>query len=568
MKFWFFMNFQRVSYEKQAIEALSSDEAWFDLERWYLHEGMLAVTGVITAHDIRYPVRLVYPDQFPQVPAWVEPQEDVRWSTHQYGSGGLLCLELRPDNWEASATGADVLRSAYHLLEIENPLGEGNSKIRAPSADHVTEVQAYDWGANPVLIGADCQKRLKAGESQELKALRWWLMDNVWPIMVHDRHDRLSPRHPPNADFINWRAETLPVYLSLNSAPTEADDRGSLIEAAEFEPHTVELLKKGSAVVIFSGDSKLIAYHLFDENTSYRRKVFVLPEQNDLRSGWSPDAQSKQVAIIGVGSVGSKVAESLLRSGISHFTLIDGDVMLPVNLERHVLDWRDVGFRKVNGLKRRLLNIMPGADIAVVEQNLNWQRSARTHAQQVAWVADCDIIVNATGDEATALFLSAVAAANQRPFVSVEVYEGGIGALIASCLPERDPPFITARAAFLNWCKQQDVIPPKQGIRPYEAFADDGMPFVADDAAVTMAAAHTARIVLDILDGQAAGPEMAWMLIGFRKGWFFKGHGDTIFLDVRKAPDSSNQIEIQDVEAQAFISELVKEYLNASSVGT
>jgi hypothetical protein len=567
MKFWFLMDFQLVAHEKQAVEAIASNEAWFELERWYLHKGMLAVTGVIIAHDIRYPVRLVYPDQFPQVPAWVEPQENVRWSTHQYGSGGLLCLELRPDNWEVSATGADVLRSAYHLLEIENPLGEGSGKIRAPLADHVTEVQAYDWGANPVLIGADCQKRLKAGESQELKALRWWLMDNVYPIMVHDSHDRLSPRHPPNADFINWQTE-IPVYLSLNSAPQEANDRGSLIEATGFEPHTAELLKKGSAVVIFSGNSELIVYHLFDENASCRRKVFVLPEQNDLRSGRSPEAQSKRVAIIGLGSVGSKVAESLLRSGISHFTLIDGDVMLPVNLERHVLDWRDVGFRKVNGLKRRLLNIMPGADITVVEQNLNWQRSAHIHAQQVVWVADCDIIVNATGDEATALFLGAVATANQRPFVSVEVYEGGIGALIASCLPKRDPPFITARAAFLNWCKQQDATPPKPGKRPYEALADDGMPFVADDAAVTMAAAHTARIVLDILDGQAAGTEAAWMLIGFRKGWVFEGHGHTICLNVGKAPDSSNQIETQDVETQAFIFELVKEYLNASLVGT
>src|SRR5262249_51837359 len=158
-----------------------------------------------------------------------------------------------------------------------------------------------------------------------------------------------------------------------------------------------------------------------------------------VRSGRS--GSTKRVAIVGAGSVGSKIAETLVRSGVAAFTLIDGDVMLPGNIERHVLDWRDVGFRKAPGLKRLLLNIAPGADVKVIEQNLNWQRSAERHAWQVDELAACDVIVDATGDAAMALFLGAVAAANERVFVSVEVFEGGIGALVASCVPGRDPPF-------------------------------------------------------------------------------------------------------------------------------
>src|SRR6185312_10593584 len=113
--------------------------------------------------------------------------------------------------------------------------------------------------------------------------------------------------------------------------------------------------------------------------------------------------------IVGAGSVGSKMSEAILRSGVHRLTLVDGDVLLPGNLERHALDWRDIGFRKVHGLKRRLLGIAPGADVNAIDVNLNWQRSAKTHAWQVEAVAEGDVIVDATGDPATALFLAAIA---------------------------------------------------------------------------------------------------------------------------------------------------------------
>jgi hypothetical protein len=237
--------------------------------------------------------------------------------------------------------------------------------------------------------------------------------------------------------------------------------------------------------------------------------------------------------------------------------------MLPANLERHALDWRDVGFRKAHGLKRRLLAIVPGADITVVDQNLNWQRSARTHAWQVETLAACEVIVDATGDPATTLFLGSVAANNRRPFVSVEVFEGGIGALVASCLPMRDPPYAYARAAFLAWCDEGGEPPPMPAPRDYEALASDGTPMVADDAAVTMTAGHTARVILDILDGHPADPESAWLLLGYRKAWRFDGHGHTIRLTVG-APLAVETAQ-EDPDARAFVLALAKEYLNARS---
>lgn len=563
MKIWWLINTLRLGTERRAVETLATEGGWFELDCWCLHRARLAALGTISAHGQRYPVRLVYPDQFPEVPAWVEPQEEARWSTHQYGNG-ILCLELRPDNWMVTATGADVLRSAYNLLIAEDPLGKGGK--RAPSAHSVGEVQAYDWGLNPVLIGIGCHDRIRYGDVRDPRTLRWEVTDDVWPILIHDAEDRLSARRPPIANINSWLVE-LPVFVSPNPAPTGVMDRSDLVEAGGFDPiTTAQLIESTAGVLLFAGGNELIAFHLLPSGDPHPRRIFVLPDEGGIRSGRTDVASERQVAIVGAGSVGSKIAECLVRSGINKLTIVDGDVLLPSNLERHVLDWRDVGFRKVDGLKHRILHIAPGTEIVVVDDNLNWQRSAQTHAWQVASVANCDVIVDATGDPATALFLGAIADANNRAFVAVEVFEGGIGGLVATCLPERDPPFAAARASFLSWCDEQGVEPPKGGPRRYEALAEDGLPIVADDAAVTMTAGHATRVVLDILDGEPAPINSAWLLLGYAKGWLFDGHGHTVRLCVgeRSAVGTTGD----DPHARAFAMELLREWKDEDPTGT
>ena len=566
MKFWWFADSARLGQEKRAVEAIATGEPWFKLERWCFHEGKLCALGTITVEGQPYPVRLLYPDQFPEVPAWVEPQEDVRWSTHQYGSGGTLCLELRSDNWVSTATGADVLRSAYNLLVAEQAAGKDLKGNPVPSAHHVGQLQAYDWGMHPVLIGAGCLERIKAGTAQELKALRWMVMDDIWPIMIHDTVDRASPRRPPSADLDTWRFE-VPVIVNAGPAPAQiADNRDDFLASLGLNAASIQqIIKLGTVICLFTGDPDLTAFHLINEGTPHRRRIFVLPDQAEARSGRTADAGARRAAVIGAGSVGSKIAEIIVRSGISRLTLVDGDVMLPGNTERHALDWRDVGFRKVHGLKRRLLQISPGADITVIDQNLNWQRSARVHASQTESIAECDLIIDATGDAATSLFLGAVAAANKRPFISVELYEGGIGALIASCLPGRDPPFAQARAAYFAWCDEKNMRQSRPAARPYDALDDDGTLIVADDAAATMTASHAARVALDILDGRPAGPEAAWMLMGFRKAWVFEGHGHAWLLSVGSPAAPASPTE--DAEAETFVLALVKEHVGADASG-
>jgi len=545
VKLWWLADNRRLAAELAAVDG-TIKEGWFRLSRWYLREGRLAAEGVITAHGAEYPVRLLYPDQFPSVPAWAEPQDpEVRWSEHQYGKGGALCLELRPDNWHPSASGGDVLRSAYNLLRTENPHGIGAHEP-VTSAHHVGAIQAYDLGANPVLIGQGCLQRILDSTATDLRAIRWSSADDVWPILVYDAVDATSDGRPPAPDFWARRQDLNVCLAQVALRESEPSSRRELGEWLGLNLDTEN--ESDSLLALAVSNSDVIPYHSTDADSVFRRKLVVVADEAGARSG-HVGIGTKHLVVVGLGSVGSKIAESLLRSGAINLVLIDGDVMLPGNLERHTLDWRDVGFRKVNGVRRRLLNIRPGADIFTVAENLDWQRSASRHAALLDVLASSDLIVDVTGEVPTSLFLGAIAAENKKPFISVEVFEGGLGCVIARSVPGRDGTYAEGRAGLLSFCEQQAMEPPTSGTRPYEAFTQEGAIVVADDAAVSVAAGHAARVAIDVLEDAVDESSPAWLLLGLRRGWLFNGHGHTIGLHVPIAPlASSTQGNLPDSE--------------------
>jgi len=72
----------------------------------------------------------------------------------------------------------------------------------------------------------------------------------------------------------------------------------------------------------------------------------------------------KRVIIFGVGGVGSWCAESLIRSGVHHLTMVDSDNVSITNVNRQLMaTTKTVGQIKVEVLKNRLLEINPDAKI-------------------------------------------------------------------------------------------------------------------------------------------------------------------------------------------------------------
>lgn len=80
----------------------------------------------------------------------------------------------------------------------------------------------------------------------------------------------------------------------------------------------------------------------------------------------------KKVVIFGVGGVGSWCAESLVRSGIHFLTIVDSDRICITNVNRQLhATMKTIGDVKTDALKRRLLEINPGAEITAVQKIYN-----------------------------------------------------------------------------------------------------------------------------------------------------------------------------------------------------
>ena len=77
--------------------------------------------------------------------------------------------------------------------------------------------------------------------------------------------------------------------------------------------------------------------------------------------------QRARILLVGVGGVGSWCAEALVRSGIGHLTIVDGDTVAVSNINRQLpAATSTVGQVKVDVLARRLLDINPDLDLHAV----------------------------------------------------------------------------------------------------------------------------------------------------------------------------------------------------------
>jgi integrative and conjugative element protein (TIGR02256 family) len=86
----------------------------------------------------------------------------------------------------------------------------------------------------------------------------------------------------------------------------------------------------------------------------------------------SGDAQAdeRRIIMIGAGSAGSAISETLVRQGLFKWTIVDDDTMLPHNVARHTLNNQFVGRSKAIGLANRLLGVREDVDVRAVVDNV------------------------------------------------------------------------------------------------------------------------------------------------------------------------------------------------------
>lgn len=96
-----------------------------------------------------------------------------------------------------------------------------------------------------------------------------------------------------------------------------------------------------------------------------------------------------RVIIFGVGGVGSWCAETLVRSGIHHLTMVDSDEVVASNINRQLMaNTATIGQPKVEVLRQRLQTINPDAQIHVVCGRYNAGTAANFRLDEYDYVID------------------------------------------------------------------------------------------------------------------------------------------------------------------------------------
>ena len=162
-----------------------------------------------------------------------------------------------------------------------------------------------------------------------------------------------------------------------------------------------------------------------------------------LRSG--PDApalRALRVVQFGAGALGGYVATTLAESGLGFLEIVDGDVLLPGNVVRHVAGHAQVGSAKVDAVKAVIKDHAPWTEVVV------FRESPLTPGVIRKRIAGAELIIDATGNQSFTEALAIVALGEGKPLISGALYRGGFIARVRrQALPEDTPIHLRKESA-------------------------------------------------------------------------------------------------------------------------
>lgn len=107
--------------------------------------------------------------------------------------------------------------------------------------------------------------------------------------------------------------------------------------------------------------------------TLYRNKPQEISEKMFFGRGeFNSSLTDKKIALIGLGAIGSMVAEILVHGGVSKVGLWDSDIVEPGNICRAAFSLSDMGKSKVEAIAEKIKSINPFVEINDIKQHGYW----------------------------------------------------------------------------------------------------------------------------------------------------------------------------------------------------
>ncbi len=304
-----------------------------------------------------------------------------------------------------SAGGLTLHRPVVRVLR----LGEELDRFVGTGRFDVEDWQLSGVGGDPVLVAT-----LRSAHGDDELAVR------VWPTA--------HPVLPPLVTRTPVGASPVPVRIEWDHGVPAGDRLARALEG-------ICRVRSSAAAPPAPAPAPSVAVESEERDGAGSRASAGPDVRAGLRArlgGLVPEALSRRrVLLAGAGSIGSQLAEGLVRSGVEDLLIIDPELVGAENLSRTVYVASDVDQPKVVALSRRLRAVNPGVRVGVHPGDVCKIDRGRLHAI----VEDCDLVVAATDDVRAQAILDRLSYDAAIPAVFPGMYAGGRGGEIVFTVP-------------------------------------------------------------------------------------------------------------------------------------
>ncbi|HHX70091.1 MAG TPA: hypothetical protein GX708_18835 [Gallicola sp.] len=374
---------------------------------------------------------------------------DTNWrSKHQYKDGSM-CLKWGVDNWNEELSIKDLVMNLIELIDVENPLGDEHGI--AEDGDSFTVGQQLDRSMGTyTLFYEDCEIEnlpLKGnGVLQILGANKKAIcfIEKIGENIIRDnlinqKAKRIKFNYRKiKENFSNEKFNVLRKKSRLNSINIYIfNDKILGLEKVclKSEDDLEKYNKKRPFKVSFvdSEGKKIESYpdNFFPIYWNNPIEALNITSEKEKRIPLSKEVKEKNIAILGLGSIGSRVLIDLSRAGFENFLLVDGDIFMPYNVIRHELFNKFIGFPKVKALSNFIKEeINDKIRIESFYFAVNGQQSSTGVHELLECLSHSDIIVDCTADSNLIFGINEVVMKNDINYISGSVISGGIGNIL------------------------------------------------------------------------------------------------------------------------------------------
>ena len=420
----------------------------------------------------------IFSRYFPYLPIQIIAKTEF-FSSHSY-KNGAMCLKYGQDNWNKEITFVSLIENLYELLFTENPLGKKHQE--SESGDLFTfGQQLRRMGKYCVLLPYGLDQFVSKEGYLECLIKNGDFDSYTFVVSDINNHHLYSLK----ANKLKIKFHILPFKRSEK----EIEEVKKSTNYSEKE-NTILFFNDGYAelyLVEVDNPRPIIARYLTKE---YEIKKRIQIDDSTLQ---------KRITIVGLGSVGSRVAVDLARAGFKHFHLVDDDVLLPYNVIRHELTNFRVGEYKVNAIRDLISQeINNDADVEVSTLAMTGQESSTSTSRFIKNCSESSLIIDCTADDSILFMLSKMTSEKNIPVISGTVIPGGLGNIVL-VKKTKDVDLESLLASYYKWQSEKIIFAEK--VDDYTSSIND-QTFSATMSDCSILSGFIGKFAIDILQGK------------------------------------------------------------------